>query len=119
MSASAILADLAELGGTLRVTKGQLLLRAGENPIPGALIQRIRDFKADLIAVLQERQLVEWLDQHLSPSPSGRCAYCDQIETPDAVVVPIGTIPGTHTWLHPECWQSWYASRRREAAAHV
>jgi hypothetical protein len=59
--------------------------------------------------------LIDWLDQHPAPSPEGFCAWCGKAETPDAVVVPFGVVPGTHAWLHPECWPAWHRTRREHA----
>jgi hypothetical protein len=59
--------------------------------------------------------VVEWLNQHPAPSAPGRCAWCDRPESPGAVVVPFGTEPGTHAWLHAGCWPAWYQGRREEA----
>jgi hypothetical protein len=59
--------------------------------------------------------IVEWLNQHPAPSAPGRCAWCGRPESPGAVVVPLGTEPGTHAWLHAGCWPAWY-QRRREGA---
>ena len=33
------------------------------------------------------------------------------------MVVPFGTEPATHTWLHAECWPAWHLARRAEAIA--
>src|SRR5215216_242174 len=49
-----------------------------------------------------ESQIIEWLDQHPAPSRAGLCAWCGQLESPDAVIVPFGTVPGAHAWLHSE-----------------
>jgi hypothetical protein len=62
-----------------------------------------------------ESCLVEWLNQHPAPSQSGRCAWCGRPESPGVIVVPFGAEPGTHAWLHPECWGLWYQRRREEA----
>jgi hypothetical protein len=62
-----------------------------------------------------ETRVIEWLDQHPSPSPAGACAWCRKPESPNAVVVPFGAEPGTHTWLHAECWRAWHQVRRAEA----
>jgi hypothetical protein len=62
-----------------------------------------------------EAEISEWLDQHPAPSPSGRCAWCGRLESLDAVVVPFGTVLGTHAWLHPECWSEWHKTRREQA----
>jgi hypothetical protein len=61
--------------------------------------------------------VVEWLNRHPHPSTPGRCAWCGKVESPGAVVLPFGTEPGTHTWLHAECWPSWHQGRRAEAIA--
>jgi hypothetical protein len=104
---------------------------------------RVREAKTDLMATLairkdhtevqQERigsplrpqlkdqtfeaNIVDWLDQHPAPSPPGRCARCGRPESHSAVVLPFGTEPGTHTWLHAECWPGWHQARRAEAIA--
>jgi hypothetical protein len=59
--------------------------------------------------------LIEWLNRHPAPSREGRCAWCGRSETQQAVVLPYGTEPGTHTWLHSECWSSWHEARRVQA----
>jgi hypothetical protein len=59
--------------------------------------------------------IVEWLNQNPTPSAPGRCAWCGQAESRDAVVLPYGTEPGTHIWLHPECWSAWQDMRRSQA----
>jgi hypothetical protein len=61
--------------------------------------------------------VIEWLNQHPAPSTPGRCARCGKPESLSAVVLPFGTEPGTHTWLHAECWPAWHRARRAEAIA--
>jgi hypothetical protein len=61
--------------------------------------------------------VVEWLDRHPAPSPPGRCAWCGGAEMPGAIVLPFGTEPGHHTWLHAECWPAWRDSREADAVA--
>ena len=56
--------------------------------------------------------VVEWLNRHPAPSPPGRCAWCGDAESSSAVILPFGTEPGTHTWLHAECWPTWLQARR-------
>jgi hypothetical protein len=85
-------------------------------------VRRIRHAKSDLIAILRvgispEREIVRWLDEHPAPSAGGRCAWCGARESAGAVVLPFGTVPGMHTWLHAECWWPWQAARRVSAAA--
>jgi hypothetical protein len=62
-----------------------------------------------------EACVVEWLNRNPAPSPAGRCAWCGQLESESASIVPFGTEPGTHAWLHGECWRPWQAARRAEA----
>lgn len=63
----------------------------------------------------REGRIVEWLNQHPAPSPAGACAWCHKPDTLAAVVLPFGIVPGTHTWLHAECWPAWHERRRGEA----
>ena len=63
-----------------------------------------------------ETLIVQWLDEHPAPSTPGRCAWCGNPESLGPMVVPFGTEPGTHAWLHPECWSPWHRARRAEAA---
>jgi hypothetical protein len=59
--------------------------------------------------------IVEWLNRNPTPSATGRCAWCGQAASRDAVVLPYGTEPGTHIWLHAECWPAWQEVRRSQA----
>ncbi len=59
--------------------------------------------------------IVEWLNRNPTPSAPGRCAWCCQAESRDAAVLPYGTEPGTHIWLHAECWPEWQKVRRSQA----
>jgi hypothetical protein len=59
--------------------------------------------------------LVEWMNRHPAPSPASRCAWCGRDETRYAIILPYGTEPGTHTWLHSECWSHWHEARRAKA----
>jgi hypothetical protein len=62
-----------------------------------------------------EACIVEWLNRNPAPSPAGRCAWCGQLEFGGASIVPFGTEPGTHAWLHGECWRPWQETRRADA----
>ena len=135
-AARELLDDLAVIGATVEPAGDRLILRAGPTAIPAKLVNRIREAKADLIATLASHEareeqapsvkplhqfnrrayIVKWLNQHPAPSAPGRCAWCGRSESPSAVVLPFGTEPGTHTWLHAHCWPAWHQSRREEAA---
>jgi hypothetical protein len=66
-----------------------------------------------------EALIVRWLNDNPAPSLPGRCAWCGKVEMPDAMLLPYGAEPGTHTWLHSECWPSWQAARRATALSAV
>lgn len=66
-------------------------------------------------ALAFEARIIEWLDRNPAPSPAGRCAWCGQIESGSASIVPFGTEPGIHAWLHGGCWRPWQEARRAEA----
>jgi hypothetical protein len=140
-----LLDDLAMIGATVEPAGDRLILRAGLTAIPATLVNRVREAKADLMTSLvpcKDRDLhveaqehivksthhqlkhptvdaciVGWLNEHPASSAPGRCAWCDRPESPSAVVVPFGTEPGTHAWLHAECWPAWHASRKAYAIA--
>ena len=130
-AARQLLDDLAVIGATVEPAGDRLILRAGPTPIPAALVNRVREAKADLVATLRglkrvqqkrandspEARMVEWLNEHPTPSPPRRCAWCGKMESPGAVVLPFGTEPETHTWLHAECWLAWHQARRADAVA--
>ncbi len=73
--------------------------------------------RAEATATAFECCIVEWLNQHPEPSDPDRCAWCGAEETSEARVVPCGTSPAGHTWLHPGCWDAWYQERHRKAAS--
>ena len=73
--------------------------------------------RAEAEALALECCVIEWLNQHPTPSAPGRCAWCGKAESPGAVVLPFGTEPGTHTWLHAECWPGWHQVRQADAIA--
>jgi hypothetical protein len=66
-----------------------------------------------------EQKIIRWLDEHPEPSEPGHCAYCGETETRARPVVPFGTEPGTHTWLHSGCLRAWRAQRRFRAVIAV
>jgi hypothetical protein len=72
--------------------------------------------RADAEAQAFECCIVEWLNRNPTPSAAGRCAWCGEAESRGAVVVPYGTEPGTHAWLHAECWPAWHERRRSRAS---
>jgi hypothetical protein len=71
--------------------------------------------RADAETQAFECCVVEWLNRNPAPSAAGRCSWCGQPESHGAVVVPYGMRPGTHAWLHTECWPTWQEFRRSQA----
>lgn len=61
--------------------------------------------------------VVEWLNRNPVRSPSGRCLGCGQVEHSHDPLLPFGTEPTGHAWLHSRCWPAWHAARKAEAVA--
>jgi hypothetical protein len=120
-AASQLLEELADIGASVEPLGTLLILRAGPNPVPPTLVRRVREAKQDIIEIFHapEGRIVRWLDEHPAPSSPGRCAWCREPDRSDAVVLPFGTVPGTHAWLHARCWGAWHAARRATAAAAI
>ena len=83
--------------------------RAGITEFDGALSRAEAEAQALTCCI------VEWLNRNPTPSAPGRCAWCGHAESNDAVVLPYGVEPGTHIWLHAECWPAWQDTRRSQA----
>jgi hypothetical protein len=109
---SAIMRTLDQTGASISLRDGKLLLRAGRTPVDVALLQQIQESKAEIRKFLIEKMVVDWLNANPEPSAADRCAYCYSSHPP---IVPFGTEPGCHTWLHSECWMAWHSGRRHEA----
>jgi hypothetical protein len=61
--------------------------------------------------------VAEWLNLNSVHSPPGRCLGCGDTEHGHNPLVPFGTEPIGHAWLHSRCWPAWHESRKAEAAA--
>lgn len=61
--------------------------------------------------------IAEWLTRNPMRSPAGRCLGCGGIEHAHDKLLPFGTEPTGHAWLHSGCWPAWHASREAEAVA--
>jgi hypothetical protein len=127
-------------GANLDYQAGQSRWSEGPAAARGAGGFRIRAAKTDLLTTLSmgadrpggedareqdgrssthrtiESQISEWLNQHPAPSRPGYCAWCGRSGSPSTVVLPFGTEPETHTWLHSDCWPDWHRARMAEAA---
>jgi hypothetical protein len=123
--------ELSEIGANIRLAGGRIILRAGMHRVPASLVRRIRQAKCELIEFITtgalqgehltslEKRVIRWLNEHPAPSRAGECAWCRRPELPDGTVLPFGTEPGTHTWLHAECWPAWHRARRSQAIAEL
>ena len=61
--------------------------------------------------------VAEWLNRNPARSPSGRCLGCGGSEHSHDKLLPFGTEPTGHAWLHSRCWPAWHAARKAEAIA--
>jgi hypothetical protein len=61
--------------------------------------------------------VAEWLNRNPVRSPPGRCLGCGGNEQAHDKLLPFGTEPTGHAWLHSRCWEAWHASRKVEAVA--
>ena len=59
--------------------------------------------------------VVEWLNRNPVRRPSSRCLGCGQAEHSRDPLLPFGTEPTGHAWLHSRCWPAWHESRKAEA----
>ena len=60
---------------------------------------------------------IEWLNRHPVCSPPARCLGCGGNENTYDQLLPYGTEPTGHAWLHSRCWEVWHANRKAEAVA--
>ncbi len=61
--------------------------------------------------------VAEWLNRNPVRSPPGRCLGCGEAEHAHDPLLPFGTEPTGHAWLHSRCWSAWHAGRTAEAVA--
>ena len=61
--------------------------------------------------------VVEWLNRNPVCSPPGRCLRCGGREDTHDKLLPYGTEPTGHAWLHSLCWEAWHANRKAKAVA--
>lgn len=59
--------------------------------------------------------VVEWLNRNPGRSPPGHCLGCGGGDQARDALLPFGTEPTGHAWLHSCCWPAWHASRKAEA----
>jgi hypothetical protein len=61
--------------------------------------------------------VIEWLNRHFQPSPSGHCVHCRGGKRRFDPLLPLGTESAGHAWLHSGCREVWHANRRAKAFA--
>lgn len=61
--------------------------------------------------------VAEWLNRNSLRSPPGCCLSCGGSDYAQDALLPFGTEPAGHVWLHSGCWEAWHASRKAEAIA--
>lgn len=61
--------------------------------------------------------VAEWLNRNPMRSRAGRCLGCGGGEHAHDALLPFGSEPTGHAWLHSRCWDAWHASRKAEAVA--
>lgn len=61
--------------------------------------------------------VAKWLNRNPVRSPPGRCHGCGEAEHGQDALLPLGTEPTGHAWLHSRCWPAWHAGRKAEAVA--
>jgi hypothetical protein len=85
--------------------------RAGIVEFDGGLPRREAEANAFACCV------AEWLNRNPVRSPPGRCLGCGEAEHGHDPLLPFGTEPNGHAWLHSRCWPAWHASRKAKAVA--
>ena len=61
--------------------------------------------------------VAEWLNRNPERSTAGRCLGCGDREHAHDPLLPYGTEPNGHVWLHSRCWPAWYEAREAKAAS--
>jgi hypothetical protein len=106
-------------GVRVTVDGNDLALDADAPPPPGLLAILGRG-KWDIIAALRQRdaeerrRIVQWVNDHFTPSPPGVCAHCGGGARPDDpfVLLFVGTERGE---VHGDCHSAWQMEREAEA----
>jgi hypothetical protein len=61
--------------------------------------------------------VVEWLNRNFEHSLPELCLACGERDSPHAPLLPHGTEPTGHVWLHSRCWPAWHVGRKDDAVA--
>ena len=112
--------ELAQSQGVEVTLDGdELVLEAEVAPPPGLLAILGRG-KWDIVAALrlreaeERRRIVQWVNDHFTPSPPGVCAHCGDGPRPDDpfVLLFVGNERGE---VHGDCHSAWQMEREAEA----
>ena len=85
--------------------------RAGIAEFDGGLPRKEAEARAFASCV------VEWLNRNFVRSSPGGCLSCGEAEYHHDPLLPFGTEPTGHAWLHSRCWPAWHSARKADAIA--
>ena len=85
--------------------------RAGIAQFDGGLSREDAEARAFACCV------AEWLNRNSVHSATGQCLACGAPGQPHDPLVPFGTEPTSHAWLHHRCWSGWRLGRNSKAIA--
>jgi hypothetical protein len=61
--------------------------------------------------------ITEWMNRNPPTSSPDRCLACHGADSANDPLLPFGAESHCHAWLHSRCWDSWFKSRKKEAAS--
>ena len=113
---AALVQEARAAGASLWLAGDDVAFRFPDKP-PSGLLPRLRQGKAEIIAVLLAEETQRWRSENPMPA-SGRdaCCYCDK---PAPCTSILAGAPGEHAWIHRECLEPMNRSRQEEALAAV
>jgi hypothetical protein len=112
--------ELARRHGVNVMLDGDSLHLEADAPPPNALLALLGRGKWDIVAALrlreaeERRRIVQWVNDHFTPSPPGVRAHCgDGLRIADPfVLLFVGSDRGE---VHSSCHSTWLAEREGEA----
>jgi hypothetical protein len=112
--------ELARSQGVEVTLDGEDLVLKAEAAPPPRLLAILGRGKWDIVAALRlreaedRRRIVQWVNDHFTPSPPGVCAHCGDGPRPDDpfVLLFVGNERGE---VHGDCHSAWQMEREAEA----
>jgi hypothetical protein len=106
-------------GVEVRLDGNDLALEA-DTPPPAGVLAIFGRGKRDIVTALRlreaedRRRIVQWVNNHLTSSPTGVCAHCGEGPRPEDpfVLLFVGDDQGE---VHSSCHSAWIADRESEA----